>query len=194
MPTITFFNLNEEKKTRVIKAIKNEFKRAPILDMSVKNIVEEAKIARGSFYQYFITREDAIDYIIEEEIKIEKDKVKKMLEDKNGDFFTAFYDYLDMNIDELCKDPRYYINVLEYIRSTKSLPVKPLEIENIINESRLKETNFSSIYEVETALYMLMVITNVTKLSILEGVVSKKEGLRQYKTELEILKYGIMKK
>ena len=31
--------------------------------MSVKNIVEDAGIARGSFYQYFNSKEDIIEYM-----------------------------------------------------------------------------------------------------------------------------------
>ena len=64
MPTITFYNLKEDKKKAVISAVKKEFSRIDLIDMSVKNIVEDAHIARGSFYQYFDSREDLIEYII----------------------------------------------------------------------------------------------------------------------------------
>ena len=67
MPTSTFFNLDEKKRNKVIKAVKKEFTNKRLLDMSVKNIVDDAKIARGSFYQYFPSKEDLISYILREE-------------------------------------------------------------------------------------------------------------------------------
>lgn len=63
MPTSTFFNLKDSKKERIIKAVKKVFTRKRLLDMSVKNIVEDAGIARGSFYQYFNSKEDIIEYM-----------------------------------------------------------------------------------------------------------------------------------
>lgn len=53
MPKETFLNLSEEKKKIIINAAKREFARVPFQETSIKNIVEDAGIARGSFYQYF---------------------------------------------------------------------------------------------------------------------------------------------
>ncbi|MDI3517252.1 MAG: hypothetical protein PWP09_1318 [Thermotogota bacterium] len=64
MPKDTFFNLDEEKRNRVFQAILNEFIRAPLEEALVKNIVNNAKIPRGSFYQYFVDKEDALRYLI----------------------------------------------------------------------------------------------------------------------------------
>lgn len=58
VPKETFFNLAEEKKEKIINAAKKEFKRVPLEQASIKNIVEDAGIARGSFYQYFESKED----------------------------------------------------------------------------------------------------------------------------------------
>ena len=65
MPKETFYNLNEEKKEKIEKAIINEFSRNSFEKASISNIIEEAKIPRGSFYQYFDDKEDAVKYIIE---------------------------------------------------------------------------------------------------------------------------------
>ena len=48
MPTNTFFNLSEEKKNKIIKAANKEFARVPLEQASIKNIVEDAEIARGT--------------------------------------------------------------------------------------------------------------------------------------------------
>ena len=56
----TFVKLPEEKKDKIIKAAKKEFARVPFEQTSIKNIVEDADIARGSFYQYFESKEDLL--------------------------------------------------------------------------------------------------------------------------------------
>ena len=60
MPKETFLKLPEEKKQKIIKSAKEEFSRASIEEASIKNIVEKAEIARGSFYQYFDSKEDLL--------------------------------------------------------------------------------------------------------------------------------------
>ena len=59
-PKETFVKLPEEKKDKIIKAAKKEFARVPFEQTSIKNIVEDADIARGSFYQYFESKEDLL--------------------------------------------------------------------------------------------------------------------------------------
>ena len=46
MPKETFVKLPEEKKDKIIKAAKKEFARVPFEQTSIKNIVEDADIAR----------------------------------------------------------------------------------------------------------------------------------------------------
>lgn len=64
MPTSTFFNLNQEKRERIITASQNEFARVPYDEVLIKNIIDEAKIPRGSFYQYFIDKEDLFTFLL----------------------------------------------------------------------------------------------------------------------------------
>ena len=60
MPKETFLKLPEEKKHKIIKAAKKEFERVPFEQTSIKNIANDAEIARGSFYQYFERKEDLL--------------------------------------------------------------------------------------------------------------------------------------
>ena len=52
-------------KNKIIKAAKKEFERVPFEQTSIKNIVEDAEIARGSFYQYFESKEDLLRIYLE---------------------------------------------------------------------------------------------------------------------------------
>ena len=60
VPKETFLKLSKEKQQKVLDAAKKEFARVPIENVSIKNIVEDADIARGSFYQYFESKEDLL--------------------------------------------------------------------------------------------------------------------------------------
>ena len=100
----TFLNLPDEKKEKIIKALKKEFSRASLKDSLVSNIIKDAQIPRGSFYQYFDDIEDSFYFIVDEYSK----KIKKFLLDsitKNkGDIISSYRDLyiyiLDMIEDE----------------------------------------------------------------------------------------------
>ncbi len=68
MPKDTFNNLPVDKKERVLSVLKKIFKEKPFQEVTVKEIVEELGIARGSFYQYFEDLEDAYFTILENEV------------------------------------------------------------------------------------------------------------------------------
>ncbi|HBP26273.1 MAG TPA: hypothetical protein DD618_04905 [Acholeplasmatales bacterium] len=53
MGFMTFKNLSKEKQERILEAAKNEFSRVPFSQVLISNIVRDARIPRGSFYQYF---------------------------------------------------------------------------------------------------------------------------------------------
>mgnify|MGYP000368566941 CR=1 FL=1 len=67
MPKPTFWKLTAEKQERIKAAICQEFLRVPFEEASIKRIVEDAKIPRGSFYQYFEDKADAFEYLLNEE-------------------------------------------------------------------------------------------------------------------------------
>ena len=69
MPTSTFFNLKDEKREKIIEVVKKEFERVPLSKLSVKRIVEGSYIARGSFYQYFLSKEDVIEYVLRQDLE-----------------------------------------------------------------------------------------------------------------------------
>jgi len=64
MPTTTFFNLPEEKRSRIVEAAIEEFADNSLDKANVTRIVEAADIPRGSFYQYFDDLLDAYRYVL----------------------------------------------------------------------------------------------------------------------------------
>jgi AcrR family transcriptional regulator len=64
IPKKTFFNLDEEKKDRILNAALDEFAEYYYHEASVNRIVERADIAKGSFYQYFQNKKDIFMYLV----------------------------------------------------------------------------------------------------------------------------------
>lgn len=64
MPTKTFFNLSQEKQSRLVAAAAAEFSRVSLNEASINNIIKTADVSRGSFYQYFEDKEDLYYYYL----------------------------------------------------------------------------------------------------------------------------------
>lgn len=62
MPKQTFFNLPVEKQTRLLEAAHHEFSRRGFNEASINQIIKEAGVSRGSFYQYFEDKHDLYQY------------------------------------------------------------------------------------------------------------------------------------
>ena len=199
MPKETFLKLSKEKQQKVINAAKKEFARAPIENVSIKNIVEEADIARGSFYQYFEDKEDAIKYIIQKFILAEEELIGKILIDTNGDIFESAIKMYDYMVEELLKDNSFKLvrNILQELKKenfsifdkNNKLGNKS-QLNNLINKETLNLDNEEDLY------YIMKIITIMTRTEAIE-VISKKEtkdqGTEDLKRELEILKRGMKK-
>ena len=66
MPRSTFFNLPEDKRARVVEALKAEFAARPYARASVDRVIAAAGVSKGSFYQYFENKEDAYAHLVRE--------------------------------------------------------------------------------------------------------------------------------
>lgn len=118
MPKSTFYNLPKEKQDKVLEAARKEFFRAEDDEILIKNIVADAKIPRGSFYQYFEDKEDAIKYIIQKFILAEEELIGKILIDTNGDIFESAIKMYDYMVEELLKDNSFKLvrNILQELK------------------------------------------------------------------------------
>ena len=85
MPSETFKNLDENKKQRLIKAAIEEFSRVSFSEASINNIINNAKISRGSFYMYFENKDDLFKYILNFHKQKFNELIKINLKRNNGD-------------------------------------------------------------------------------------------------------------
>ena len=89
MPTQTFFRLPEEKRTRLTEAAWKEFTSVRLADASINRIVRDARIPRGSFYQYFGGKEDLFLLLLDTMYDAALDLAAGALDEAKGDLFDA---------------------------------------------------------------------------------------------------------
>lgn len=93
MPTETFFNLPKEKQRRILDAAKKEFSRTSLKEASIANVIKDAEIPRGSFYQYFKDKEDLYYYYFQTVQQDSHRYLVSSIQQANGDLFQGFKEY-----------------------------------------------------------------------------------------------------
>ena len=202
MPTSTFFHLPEEKRERLIAAIRDEFSRVSFDEVSINKIVHAAEIPRGSFYQYFIDKNDMLDFILIDYKKEMLKQIKQCLQANDGDIFNMFYDILQYTIDfttgesgnNFCKNlfADIKVNTDFYLKMPQNADEleEVKELEPYINMDILDlrgDNDFGN---------MLQILFSVCRDSTVEVFLnlSDCDNIKQkYKKKLELLKRGFTK-
>src|SRR5687767_5013739 len=89
VPKQTFFNLQQDKRKKLIESAEIEFTRVPLFEASIANIIKMAGISRGSFYQYFEDKDDLYFYLLEAKLNKVKITFIGFLEKHQGDLIEA---------------------------------------------------------------------------------------------------------
>lgn len=202
MPKETFMKLPEEKKEKILKAAKKEFARVPFSETSIKNIVEDAGIARGSFYQYFETKEDLLEYIISNHAMMVNKSTEETFYKTNGDIFEVFISIYDYVLAQ-CKEEeefRLYKNIFENMKNSEDgiflstiKKYKPKEISeyyNFINKENLKIENKNDLK------LIMKMLDNITKKAVIMSFKynDKNKAKDDYLKMINYLKFGVVKK
>ncbi len=95
MPSRTFFNLPEEKRSRLMQAVRAELARVPFEEASINRIIRSAGISRGSFYQYFKNMQDVLDYLLSDYREMLAARALESLRQSGGDLFRLLPDIFD---------------------------------------------------------------------------------------------------
>ena len=92
----TFYNLPDDKRRRVTKAIVSEFAEAADEKISINRIIKRAAISRGSFYQYFDDKVDLIEVLMKRSVEFLIESLNKAVNDSNGDIFYIYEQIFDI--------------------------------------------------------------------------------------------------
>lgn len=203
MPRLTFFNLPEQKKQTLLDAAIEEFSRVPLSEASIANIVKEADIPRGSFYQYFENKEDLYFYLLNEELKEKRQKYINKLEKHRGDIFYAFTDLLQSFLIRMDDENthQFYRNMflnLNYqtektftdIINNSELNHQFSEFTNLINTEKLNVKNHE---EIELIVRMLTLVMTENIIQKFAKDLSNDEVIEQFTKQIDLLKRGFVK-
>ncbi len=195
----TFLNLSEDKRNMVVNALKKEFSRVPLKDALVSNIIIDAKIPRGSFYQYFNDIEDAFYYIIGEYSKDIKRKLLEYLEKNKGDIILSYkelYLYI-LNVIDNPDDKEYFENIflnMNYEIEKMFTPNFNDGLNLILNHVDISKLNISSKFGLG---YILDIIESIMMTNIIQSYkrnLSKEKNKEIFERELALVCAGILKK
>src|SRR5690625_592978 len=201
LPKQTFFNLPEEKQETLIQAAKNEFSRVPLNEASIANIVKNAQIPRGSFYQYFEDKEDAFFYLLELGTIANKEMFISLLQKTEGDIAETFIELFKQMLIEF-KDQEnrsFFRNIFlnmnhkveraftEDMRLTEDFA----EVRDVINMEKL---NIAHEHEV---MHVAKIIGMVTVQNLIQNFAKEipyDEAVKNYEFEVHLLKRGLYNK
>lgn len=195
----TFLNLPEEKRMKIFNSLKKEFSRVALKDALVSNIVKDAEIPRGSFYQYFEDIDDSYYYVIGE---YSKEIKKYLLEDLvrcKGDIVLAYnhlYRYiLDMIEDENNKEyfEKIFLN-MSYDVQNMFTPNFNDGLNMIVSQVDVSKLNIASKFGLG---YVLDIIESTMMNNIIKSYkrnLSREKNIEIFEKELALICVGILKK
>ena len=202
MPTNTFFNLPAEKKHKILKAANKEFARVPLEQASIKNIVEDAEIARGSFYQYFENKQDLFDYIMTSKTGDMEKKLMEMIENENGNIINIFinmYDHL-IEVGKIRRNNKLFRQIFENIKTSDNLMLTRKEemnkkLEKTLQDLYSKNKDILNIKDEEEFKLVIEILAAITRQRIVASLKYKNsaEARKDFLKEIEYIKRGILK-
>lgn len=204
MPKQTFFNLPEDKKTILLDAVEKEFSRVPLFEASVANMVQDAGIPRGSFYQYFDNKEDAFFYLLKEHTKQRQEHFTLLLKQHDGDLFKAmagmFQDIISDAPDKknLPFLKNALLNMTHKVEHTFAGMFSSSMMDDSLDKiSPLINKKYLNISEDKELFYVMQILTSVTIRNFIEKFsrdLTDEEAINNYTSELTLLKYGLYRK
>ncbi|NBH71248.1 TetR/AcrR family transcriptional regulator [Clostridiaceae bacterium] len=105
MPTERFNRLPEAKKQAIREAALKEFARVPFDKASINQIIRNADISRGSFYTYFVDKQDVVKFLLKDTFEQMEDICKKELHRNGGDYFAMVEMMFEYFVGELRQNP-----------------------------------------------------------------------------------------
>lgn len=93
----TFYKLPEEKRRRIVDSAMDEFTSRPYEKTSINRVIEGARIPKGSFYQYFDSKDDLYAYCVKE---LSRRLLEQRLERHEGLLDTGLHRVAEVGIGQ----------------------------------------------------------------------------------------------
>ena len=197
MPTSTFFRLPEEKRQRLLDAAWAEFSQTRFTNASINRIIHSAHIPRGSFYQYFVDKDDLFYYLLKELKSHFSGILEEILRQVDGDLFQVpvrAFERLNQKPDQReC----YLDRALSILRNNLGLDLQKLLMERpaLMAHDLLEQVDMSQLQRqdptfVTNVTTMLLMVTASAVMETIAHPDQREEQLRLLEDRVEIIKYG----
>ena len=134
-------NDKEEKETRLLNTAFKLFTEKGIKETSIQAIVDNASVAKGTFYLYFKDKYEIRDIlIVKKSQKLFSDALKSLRKNYISDFSDCIIYIINYVIDELTKNPL----LLKFISKNLSWGVFSKTVLNLYDKSSEEE---NSVYD-----------------------------------------------
>lgn len=209
LPTQTFFNLPDQKKERLIAGAMKEFTERSLNEASISNIVKNAEISRGSFYQYFEDKKDLYFYLIGKFKYNYHRLMVNSFKEANGDFYEGYRIFAEKYIQYIMGSEKlgffenmylhmnYQINQesgVSTIMPSSSMQKKAMahkgDILEVVKREQVKACSDQEFFNI------LRYILNILDDTIMEGFwkeLSIEETQKLFATRLEWMTKGVLK-
>jgi hypothetical protein len=203
VPKQTFFNLQQDKRKKLIEAAEIEFTRVPLFEASIANIIKMAGISRGSFYQYFEDKDDLYFYLLENKLNKAKLHFISFLEKHQGDLIEAliemYFYFLTTLSDE--EEKNFLRNALLYTSYTvessfTSMFDTYLDNQEFQQITGLINRQYLNISDDNELLHIFKILSALAFNNLIEKTVkglTDAEAMDSFKLNVNLIKRGIYK-
>lgn len=153
-------------------------------------------ISRGSFYQYFESKEDLLKYIIIQDTESKNKEILDLLKKSDGDIFELCIFLYDKMTKKIEKDEdmiifRKIFNNVMQSKEKRVLENNLIDFKMIFNSIKRDNLRAKNEEEVEIILKMLI---DITFKSIMYSKTNKnkKKEREKFLKRLEFIKFGVM--
>ena len=137
-------NDKEEKENRLLNTAFRLFTEKGIKDTSIQEIVDNASVAKGTFYLYFRDKYEIRDIlIVKKSQKLFEDSLKSLRKNYISDFSDSIIYIINYVIDELTKNPL----LLKFISKNLSWGVYNKTVLNIYEKNSKAEKNDFTLHD-----------------------------------------------
>ena len=184
---------------KILQAAKEEFTENDMHTSRLSNIIKNARIPRGSFYQYFEDLEDLYFYVIEEYFD-EMFKIGETYADTTNDLFEFSINSFEYDYDAYTNDKKhqFMMNVMKSISLNEAYVQTHIKKREDYIMGILSKFDLSNIklHRTEDLIKMYQMISDVKRNVIRKSLIdklTKQEAKEEIYFYIDILKKGLLK-
>lgn len=153
-------------------------------------------ISRGSFYQYFESKEDLLKYIIMQDTESKNKEIADLLKETDGDIFELCIFLYDKMTKKIEKDENMIVfrKIFNNIMQSKEKRVLENNLIDFKMICKIIKSNNLKIQNEKELEILLKMLIDITFKSIMYSKMNenKKEEREKFLKRLEFIKFGVM--